>query len=120
VAAVLLLGAGGGVIYLAWFASPPAFDHPDFWEALLEANPVMGFVRLAIMAGALYAVVSVVALTSRRQWLSRAGPFQVEDTVEKLSAKVVGLRAHLEELERTISDLRAEHLRRHGPDATKR
>lgn len=100
-------------MYLAWFVSLPKFDDPNFWEALLEANPMMGFVRLSIMAGAIYVVISVIALTSRGQWLSRAGPFQVQGSVDELSDAAVTLRGQLEDAGRTMGDLRAELVRLH-------
>jgi len=104
-AGLCALAALGGAIYLAWFASLPKFSQANFWESLVEGQPIVGFVRLVLMFAAVYVILSIIARISRGQWLNRAGPFQVQDSVQKLTSESQTLQANLRTAEATIQEL---------------
>jgi hypothetical protein len=69
----------------------------SIWAKVAEERTTLGVIRLAIVAAAIYVVVSVPALIAGRRWLNRIGP--------------TGVAVDDANSEQTISELR-EDLRR--------
>jgi hypothetical protein len=93
----------------AVLAPAPAPRQPDFIDTVLASRAVVVSIRIAIIFAALFLVLSVSALISRRQWLSRVGPVEVEE-VGDLQAENGGLEEWLadandaiEVLEKTVA-----------------
>src|SRR4051812_4751751 len=86
-AAVAALLAGAIWVFDRWVmpARAPRYDDPSIWEAVLNSRWVLGTIRLVGLAGALYVVLSVLARIRRGQWLSRWGPFAVDDRVTSVA-----------------------------------
>jgi len=66
--------------------------------------------RLPTLIAAGFVVLSVIALTTRRQWLTRVGPVEVSDRVSNLKAENKRLKERwdaigpiIESLERSVA-----------------
>jgi hypothetical protein len=79
----------------AVLAPAPASREPGFIDTVLASRAVIAAIRIAIVASALFVVLSVIALTRRGQWLTRLGSVEVEKLV--LDAENDGLGERLEE-----------------------
>lgn len=78
---------------------------PSFVDNIF-ANPlVLMFVRIALVAAAIYVVVSVIALMGGRRWLSELGPFKVSDPMARLDSSALLLQSELQEAVDTIQAL---------------
>ena len=64
-------------------------------------------IRIAILFAAAFVVLSVVALISRRQWLTRVGPVEVSAKVSDLAIERRQLKKKLRRAEETIAALEA-------------
>jgi hypothetical protein len=61
----------------AVLASMPSPEQPDFVDTVLASRAVVASLRMAVIFGAIFVVLSVVALVARRQWLTRVGSLEV-------------------------------------------
>jgi len=86
----------------AVLAPIPAPSRPDFIDAVLASRAVVAAVRIAIIFAAVFVVLSVVALSARRQWLTRIGPVEVSD----LGAENQRLLRELAEAKQLVDSLR--------------
>ena len=75
---------------------------------MLGSSTVVIGVRIAAIFAAAFFVVSVVALTVRRQWLVRVGPVEVSERVAGFNAEVERMNEMLENAMQTIDSLRYE------------
>ncbi|HVD37627.1 MAG TPA: hypothetical protein VNC15_02210 [Solirubrobacterales bacterium] len=91
----------------AVLAPTPASKEPGFIDAILASRAVIASVRIAIVFAAAFVVLSVVALISRRQWLTRVGPVEISGKVSDLAAEKRRLEKDLHVAEETISKLEA-------------
>ena len=62
-------------------------------------------VRIAVIFAAAFVVISVVALTAKRQWPTRIGPVHIREDVSGQETDNGQLRKELEIAEETINDL---------------
>lgn len=92
----------------AALAPAPAPEQPSFIDVFLASRAVVTAIRVAIIFGALFVVLSVIALIARRQWLTRVGPVEVSGDVSGLDADNHRLERKLEESERTIEGLQQQ------------
>jgi ABC-type protease/lipase transport system fused ATPase/permease subunit len=92
-AAILLAAAGIYAVGDAVLAPTPTPEHPGFVDAVLASRAVMASIRLAIIFAGVYVVVSVVALITRGQWLTRVGPVEVSERVADADTEVLRLKA---------------------------
>lgn len=88
----------------AVLAPVPAPEEPDFIDAILASRAVIAALRIAIVFAALFVALSVVALISRRQWLTRVGPVEVEK-VDVLGADSGGLEERVKDANQAIEAL---------------
>ena len=94
-------------------AAPTLPDKPTFWQLLMSEHTTLGFVRLALILTALYAIVSVPALVTGGRWLKGFGSsgftaddaVQADDTIEELKSQVEKLTAQRDRLERQLKRL---------------
>ena len=98
-AEIALLLVAGIVILLArreaWpFNAELPIGTPDssVWSVLIRDRLTLGFVRLALLASALYVVGSIAVRSAHNQWLTKLGPTEVG-------------RAELDRAAQTIDDL---------------
>lgn len=68
--------------------APPR--NPTLWQYLLEDRFTLGLARLALSAGAIYGVLSVLGLIAQNRWLRNFLGLKVDDpgTVKDLKAKL--------------------------------
>jgi len=105
---LILLGLAAYALADAILADSPTPENPGFLDSVLASKAVVAAVRIAIIFGAAYVVISVVALIVRRRWLTRVGPVQVDEEVSGLVSENSYLRSALEGAGETISDLEDE------------
>jgi hypothetical protein len=107
--AILLLAAFGVYAFGDAFLAPaPSAEHPGFVDSVLASRVVIAAIRLAIVFGAVYVVVSVVALIARRQWLTKIGPVEVSTPVAGVEADNQQLEGELTQADEDIGKLRQE------------
>lgn len=100
-----LLGLGGYAAYDAITADRPKPQNPTFLDTIIASDSVVAAIRIAVIASAIFMVVSVIALISRRQWLTGFGPVRVGQSVEELNAAYQVRTAQLYEAQQTIDEL---------------
>lgn len=90
----------------AILAPTPDPEPPDFIDTVLASRAVVAAIRIAIIFAALSVVLSVIALISRRQWLTRVGPVEVSDlrvANKRLEEQVAVADRVVKELESTVA-----------------
>jgi outer membrane murein-binding lipoprotein Lpp len=92
----------------AILAPTPAPKEPGFIDTVLGSRAVVAAIRLAIIFAGVFVVLSVVALTAKRQWLVRVGPVQVSEQVSDLDAENQRLEESLENARETIDNLKQD------------
>jgi hypothetical protein len=90
----------------AIFAPTPISSSPGFVETVLASRAVVAAVRIAVDFAAAFVVVSVVALTAKRQWPTRIGPVHIREDVSGQEVENGRLRSSLIVAEATIEDLK--------------
>lgn len=93
----------------------PAARHPDLL-AVVFYSPAMVFAgRVTLLCLAAFAVLSIVARIVRREWLLRAGPFEVERAAaisererDELWAELVESRARTDRLAAEVAAFRQD------------
>lgn len=106
----------------------PAARHPDLL-AVVFYSPAMVFGgRVTLLCLAAFAVLSIVARVARREWLLRAGPFEVERAAaisererDELWAELAESRARTDRLAAEVAAFRqdpAVHDARRAPSPT--
>jgi hypothetical protein len=103
ISAVAIYAVGDAVLSPA-----PISKSPGFVETVLASRAVVAAVRIAVIFAAAFIVVSVVALTAKRQWPTRIGPVQIQEDVSGQEVENGQLRGFLEIAERTIEDLEGD------------
>jgi hypothetical protein len=79
---LLLVGVVDAVV-----AQAPVPTDPGFVGTILASHGVVSAVRIAIIFGAAYLVLSVVALARRGRWLTRVGPAEAGEVVYAVDEK---------------------------------
>jgi hypothetical protein len=113
-ALLVLFAAGTYAVGDAVLAPAPAPDHPGFVDTVLGSRAVVVAVRLAVISGGVFVVVSVVALIARGQWLTRVGPVHVSDVDnQRLLVSIEHVRETIDNLEQDLakSNLEIERMR---------
>jgi ABC-type protease/lipase transport system fused ATPase/permease subunit len=108
-AATLLLAAAG--IYAigdAVLATTPTPEHPGFVDAVLASRAVIAAIRLAIIFAGIYVIVSVIALITRGQWLTRVGPVEVSERVADADTEILRLEGELGQARGNLVRLRQD------------
>jgi hypothetical protein len=103
-ASVVLIVVVSLAIADAVLSPTPPSTRPDFIDTIFASRAVVAAIRIAIVFAALFLVLSAAALITRRQWLARVGPVEVE-RVEVLGADNGDLEERVKEANRTIEDL---------------
>lgn len=80
----------------------PTKANPGFIDTIFASKIVIVASRVAVLFIAAYAVISVVGLIARRQFLTRVGPLQVSDSVARLDQEAEFLRSMLSDAQQTI------------------
>lgn len=108
--ALLLLA----LIVLAVFLVIEAIPHhvsnaknPSFVDNIFANAVVLLAVRIALLAGAVYVVVSVSALIGSRRWLAELGPFKASEPIARVDKTADTLQVELGNALNTIKDLEA-------------
>jgi hypothetical protein len=79
--------------------------NPSFVDNIFANPAVLMAVRIALVGGAVYVLVSVVALMGGRRWLSELGPFKATAPITRLDESAVAMEADLGDALETIEDL---------------
>lgn len=111
---LVLFAAGAYAVGDAVLAPAPAPDHPGFVDTVLGSRAVVVAVRLAVISGGVFVVLSVVALTARGQWLTRVGPVHVSDVDnQRRLVSIEHVRETIDNLEQDLakSNLAIERMR---------
>lgn len=115
--AALLLALPGALVVLRLYPHelPPA-QHPDLLAAVFYSRAMVFAGRVTLLCLAVFAVLSIGARIVRREWLLRAGPFEVERAAaisererDELKAEVAKTQAETAQLRAAYQGL-AEHL----------
>jgi len=101
--AVLGLAAADAVL-----APAPAPRDPDFIGTILASRSVVSAIRISIIFAATFVVLSVIALSVRRQWLRRIGPVEVSEEVLHLDFENRDLEARLGRAREEIEELKID------------
>lgn len=107
-AALLFTAAGIYVVGDAVLAPTPVPEHPGFVDAVLASRAVMAAIRVAIVFAGVYVVVSVIALITRGQWLTRVGPVEVSERVVDADTEILRLERELRQDKETMDRLRQD------------
>lgn len=124
VAGIVLLVAAVVPIGVQWdtFTQAPSVEPNGIWDQLLGTRQVAVAIRLAIVAGAVYVVASVVGLIAQGRWLTRIRGAEVDPArsaeeqlggLESLDARATRLEEAVEEMRVILTGLIEEHVRRH-------
>lgn len=115
-AAVVLLAPALALAALRLYPHelPPA-RHPDLLAAVFYSRAMVFAGRVTLLCLAVFAVLSIVARIVRREWLLRAGPFEVERAAaisererDELKADAAASRARMERLQAEVAHLERE------------
>lgn len=104
-AVMLLLALLAGTVFLVIGIYPdklPQKVNPGFVDTIFASKIVVATARIALLFVAGYAIISVVGLIVRGQFLTRVGPFQVSESVQRLDQEAEGLRRELADAQETI------------------
>jgi hypothetical protein len=105
---LILLGAVAyGVADIA-LAQTPISRRGGLEDLVLGSSTVVIAARVAALFAAAFFVVSVAALTARRQWLVRVGPVEASERVADFDGEVRLMSESLENALQTIDSLRYE------------
>ena len=81
--------------------APPKVDrtNPTVWQLLLDDRVTLGLARLALAAGALFGILSVLGLVAQNRWLRNFLGLKVDDpgTVSDLKAQLDRMRDERDE-----------------------
>ena len=80
-------------------------DQPSLWQFLLSDRPTLGFVRLALVAAALFVVASIPALVVGGRWLKVFGASGL--TADDASDAAAELAEYSREVDRLRTELAA-------------
>jgi len=83
----------------------PAARHPDLLAAVFYSRAMVFAGRITLLCLAAFAVLSIVARIVRREWLLRAGPFEVERAAAISERERDELKAELGEWRTTVERL---------------
>jgi hypothetical protein len=93
---------------------PPA-RHPDLLAAVFYSRAMVFTGRVTLLCLAAFAVLSIGARIVRREWLLRAGPFEVERAAaisererDELKAEAAESRARMKRLQAEVARLERE------------
>ena len=78
--------------------------HPSLLDEIFQSRTIIVFVRVLMMFAAGFVVASLLARIWNRQWLSKAGPFEVSDVAD-LTADLDVADENLKEAEDNIATL---------------
>jgi hypothetical protein len=79
--------------------------NPSFVDNIFDNTAVLVAVRLALLAGAMYVIVSVGALIKDRRWLSQLGPFKASDQIVHLNQGAEAVERNIQDAVETIEEL---------------
>jgi hypothetical protein len=105
VAVVLLLIFVGFVLVEIFPHNVRNAQNPSFVDNIFANPAVLLAVRIALLAGAVYVVVSVIALMGGRRWLSELGPFKAPEPIARLNKSAELLQDELQDAVKTIQAL---------------
>lgn len=104
VVAFALVGAYAAVrIYPHQLPAPE--DHPGFLATVFQSSALVFVGRIAILSLAAFAVLSIVARMWNRQWLAKAGPFEIEQAATDAERENVVLKRDLAHARAFIREL---------------
>lgn len=107
-AGVVVLSIVGAYVALRVYPHElPAPDgHAGLLAMILQSRPIVFVGRIAIFSVAAFAVLSIVARMWNREWLTRAGPFEIERAATAAEKANVILEQDLAHARATIRQLR--------------
>ena len=104
----LLICAIAGIYILGDAVLAPAPERPDLVDAMLASRAALAAMRLAVVFGGVYVVVSVIALIAQGRWLIRVGPVEVSEQVADATSQNARLEGELAEMREASASLRQE------------
>lgn len=107
---VLLILVAGGVYAVAdaVLSDTPVPEEPVFMDTVLASRAVVAAIRIAIIAAAVFVVLSVAQLVRRGRYLTRIGPIEASEDVSNLVWENTQLRAALEDAGSELANLEEE------------
>jgi hypothetical protein len=117
--AVVVLATASAFVALRLYPHElPAARHPDLLAVVFYSRAMVFAGRITLPCLAAFAILSIVARIVRREWLLRAGPFEVERAAaisererDELKVELVESRADTERLEANVAALEAQQAR---------
>jgi hypothetical protein len=101
-----LLGA-----YAAASVYPPELPEPrhdpDLFTAIFECRPIVFAARVTALCLAAFVISSIVARIRNREWLSKAGPFEVVPAATEAGRESKDLRERLARADARADELQA-------------
>ena len=134
---VLALSIVGAYVALRVYPTelPAPERHPDFLATVFQSRPIVFAGRITILCIAAFAICSIAARMWNKQWLAKAGPFEIERVafgalnardeikeeverahaaIEDLSARIEGSRAAVRAVRGHIATINQEEEPDHG------
>jgi hypothetical protein len=112
----LILLAAIGLLHVALRIYPrdlPAPQpHADFIATIFQSRVLIFTGRITLLVVAAFIVCSIVARIWNREWLSKAGPFEVSTAMTHVEHERDGLSEELASARATIRELKARIARR--------
>jgi hypothetical protein len=105
--ALFALAVGAVLILIGLYPKKVALrKNPDFTDAIFASRIVIALIRIALLFGIGFVVISIVARIVNRQWLAKAGPFEIsEEVVEELKAEIAFWQIEAEDGRDEIDEL---------------
>lgn len=111
VSRLLLIALGGLAVFAALrsypHAVPPAAEHPDYVDTVLESRALVLAGRMTLLFAAGFAVLSIAARMWNKEWLSKAGPFEVSQVATSFERERELVADELAETRARIEDVSA-------------
>ncbi len=86
-------------LYPADLPSPLGDRRGDLLATILYDQAIVFVLRVVVLCAAVFTVLSIVGRIRNREWLMRAGPFEVERTAERADRERDDLKAQLTQLQ---------------------
>jgi hypothetical protein len=86
---------------------PAPQPHADFVATVFQSRALIFTGRITLLVVAAFVVLSIVARIWNRQWLSKAGPFEISTAMTDVERERDGLSEELVSARATIRELKA-------------
>lgn len=108
-AGVVVLSIVGAYVALRVYPPElPALErHPDFLATVFQSRPIVFAGRVTILCVAAFAIFSIAARMWNKQWLAKAGPFEIERVAAGALRERDEIKEEVDRAHAAIEDLSA-------------